>query len=57
MYNPKRVHKEIIKTAHKNKLLQQEQKEQKEQQEIAEISWWQQILDLIRFKWVLPPFG
>lgn len=57
MYNPVRVHKEIIKTAHKNKLLQQEQKEQKEQQEIAEISWWQQILDLIRFKWVLPPFG
>lgn len=53
MYNPVRVHKEIIKTAHKNKLLQQQQQEQ----QMPEISWWQQLLDLIRFKWVVPPFG
>ena len=49
MYNPKRVHKEIIKTAHKNKLLQQQNE--------PDISWWQQFLHLISFKWVLPPFG
>jgi len=52
MYNPKRVHKEIIKTAHKNKILQQQQ-----QQNEPEISWWQQFLHLISFKWVFPPFG
>ena len=53
MYNPKRVHKEIVKTAHKNKLLQQQQ----QQQQQPEISWWRQFLHLISFKWVFPPFG
>jgi len=50
MYNPKRVHKEIIKTAHKNQLLQQQQNE-------PEISWWKRILHFISFQWVFPPFG
>jgi len=57
MYNPTRVHKEIIKTAHKNKLLQQQQQQQQQQQNELDISWWQQFLHLISFKWVFPPFG